>query len=463
VDGCHRPADLSHDRDIWIIMFDNLSDRLTSIFSSLRSKGALTEKDVDEAMREVRLSLLEADVNFKVVKDFVARVKERSIGADVLQSLTPGQQVVKIVHEELVRLLGESAPLNLDRPPPNVILLAGLQGAGKTTAAAKLGLLLRKQKQHPLLVAADVYRPAAIDQLIALGKQLDIPVYSEGTKANPPDIVRNGIRNAQQTGKTVVILDTAGRLHIDERMMNELREVERVAKPAEVLLVADAMTGQDAVKVADEFNRTVHLTGLILTKIDGDARGGAALSIRQVTGVPIKFLGTSERPDGLEVFHPDRLAQRILGMGDVLSLIEKAQESFDEDQAKSLQKKMRTATFDLEDFLTQVQALKKMGPITGIMEMIPGMRGALRGMGGVPNFNDKEFMRVEAMITSMTKQERHNPAMINGSRRKRIAGGSGTTIQDVNQLLNQFKEMQKMMKSMMTGGKRMPKALRGMM
>ena len=444
-------------------MFDNLTDRLTGIFAGLRSKGALTEKDVDTAMREVRMSLLEADVNFKVVKDFVAKVRERSIGAEVLQSLTPAQQVIKIVDEELVALLGESAPLALDRQPPNVIILAGLQGAGKTTAAAKLGLLLRKQKHHPLLIAADVYRPAAIDQLIALGKQLDISVYSEGTQAKPPDIVKNGIRNAQTTGKTVVIVDTAGRLHIDVGMMDELREIERVSSPSEVLLVADSMTGQDAVHVAEQFNETVGLTGLILTKVDGDARGGAALSIRQVTGVPIKFLGTSEKPDGLEVFHPDRLAQRILGMGDVLSLIEKAEESFSEDEAKQMQKKLRTATFDFEDFLNQVQSLKKMGPLTGIMEMIPGMRGAMRGMGGVPDFNDKEFKRVEAVITSMTLEERHNPSMINGSRRKRIARGSGTTIQDVNQLLNQFREMQKMMKSMMSGKKRVPKALRGML
>lgn len=444
-------------------MFDTLTDRLTGIFSGLRSKGALTEKDVDEAMREVRMSLLEADVNFRVVKDFVARVRERSIGADVLRSLTPGQQVVKIVHEELVRLLGEAEPLSLDGQPPVVIMLAGLQGSGKTTTAGKLALLLRKQKQLPLLVAADIYRPAAIDQLIALGKQLDIPVYSEGSSAKPPQIVKNGIRQAQQTGRTVVILDTAGRLHIDEPMMEEIRDIEKVGRPREALLVVDSMTGQDAVRVAEEFGKSLSITGLILTKVDGDARGGAALSIRAVTGVPIKFLGTSEKSDGLEVFHPDRLAQRILGMGDVLSLIEKAQESFDEDEALAMQKKLRTATFDFEDFLGQVQSLKKMGPLTGIMEMIPGMRGAVKGMGGVPDFNDKEFKRVEAMITSMTREERRNPAIISGSRRKRIASGSGTSIQDVNQLLNQFKEMQKLMKSMMGGKKRVPEALRGMM
>ncbi|HZT95764.1 MAG TPA: signal recognition particle protein [Chloroflexota bacterium] len=444
-------------------MFDTLTDRLTSVFSGLRSKGALTERDVDEAMREVRMSLLEADVNFRVVKDFVARVKERCVGAEVLQSLTPAQQVVKIVHEELAALLGSPSPLNLGGQPPFVIMLAGLQGSGKTTTAAKLGLLLRKQKHVPLLVAADTYRPAAVDQLIALGKQLDIATYNEGTKAKPQQIAANGLRQARETGKTVVILDTAGRLHIDQPLMEELRDIERLTKPDEVLLVADAMTGQDAVRAAEEFHRNVDITGLVLTKIDGDARGGAALSIRAVTGVPIKFLGTSEKPDGLEAFHPDRLVDRILGMGDVMSLIEKAQESFDEEQAKSLQKKMRTATFDLEDFLNQVQSLKKMGSLTGILEMIPGMRGTLKGAGGIPDLDGKEFKRIEAMITSMTKEERHNPQMINGSRRRRIARGSGTSIQDVNQLLNQFKDMQKMMKSMMTGKKRIPKAMRGLM
>jgi signal recognition particle subunit SRP54 len=444
-------------------VFDSLTDRLTGIFAGLRAKGALTESDVDEAMREVRMSLLEADVNFKVVKEFVARVKTRSIGAEVLQSLTPAQQVVKIVHDELVSLLGDAAPLNIAPVPPTVIVLAGLQGAGKTTAAAKLGLMLRKQKQLPLLVAADVYRPAAIDQLIALGRQLDLPVYSEGPESRPTDIVRNALRAAQTGGRSVVIVDTAGRLHVDEQMMQELRDIVGIARPSEILLVADAMTGQDAVRVAEEFGKSVTLTGLILTKIDGDARGGAALSIRQVAGVPIKFLGTSEKPDGLEVFHPDRLAQRILGMGDMLTLIEKAQESFDEDQTKRMEKKLRTASFNFEDFLSQVQSLKKMGPLSGIMEMIPGMRGAIRGMGGVPDLNDGQFKRVEAMITSMTAEERRNPQMINGSRRRRIANGSGTSIQDVNQLLNQFKDMQKMMKSMMTGKKRVPKALRGML
>jgi signal recognition particle subunit SRP54 len=444
-------------------MFDALTDRLTDIFSSLRSKGALTEKDVDQAMRDVRMSLLEADVNFKVVKDFVARVKERSIGANVLQSLTPAQQVIQIVHEELVATLGEPSRLNLDGQPPIAIMLAGLQGSGKTTTAAKLALFLRKQGHVPLLVAADVYRPAAVDQLETLGRQLNIPVYSEGVNVDPRTIVEHALKYARQHGNTVVILDTAGRLHIDERMMAELRDVETISRPREVLLVVDAMTGQDAVRAAEEFNRTVHLTGLILTKVDGDARGGAALSIRAVTGVPIKFLGTSEKPDGLELFHPDRLATRILGMGDMLSLIEKAQEAYNEEEARRLEKKMRTATFDFDDFLTQVQQLKKMGPLTSLIEMIPGMRGAVKQLGGVPDFNDKQFKRIEAMITSMTKEERRNPAIIDGSRRRRIARGSGTTVQEVNQLLNQFREMQKMMRAMTTGKGRIPRNLRGLL
>jgi signal recognition particle subunit SRP54 len=433
-------------------VFDNLTDRLTLVFSKLQNRGALTEADVDVAIREIRMSLLEADVNFRVVKDFVARVRERAIGAEVLASVTPGQQVVKIVHEELVALLGESQPLNLTGTTPHIIMLAGLQGSGKTTTAAKLALLLRKQHQLPQMVAADVYRPAAIDQLKALGAQLDIPVYSESPSSKPVDIVRNGIKDARERGRTVVILDTAGRLHIDEAMMAELVNVEKVASPSEILLVVDSMTGQDAVNVAQEFHSRVGVTGLVLTKVDGDARGGAALSIRSVTGVPIKFLGTSERPDGLEVFRPDGLAQRILGMGDIVALVEKAQESFDQDQAMRLQQKMRTATFNLDDFLGQLQSLKKMGPLTGILDMIPGMRSL--GKQQLPDFNDKEFKRLEAMITSMTREERQNPTIINGSRRKRIARGSGTSVQDVNQLLNQFKEMQKMMKSMMRGGKK---------
>src|SRR5947209_10825626 len=354
-------------------MFEALSDRLNDIFTGLRGKGTLTERDVDTAMREIRLSLLEADVNFKVVKGFVARVKERCIGAEVMQSLTPGQQVVKIVHEELLATLGESARLELSNTPPSIILLAGLQGSGKTTTAAKLPLALRKQGHTPLLAALDVYRPAAIDQLISLGKQLNIPVYSEGSKADPVQIAANAVQEARKNANTVVILDTAGRLHIDEVMMTELQRIEQRVKPNEVLLVADAMTGQDAVHAAEEFHQAVSITGLVLTKMDGDARGGAALSIRQVTGVPIKFMGTGEKTDALEPFYPDRLAQRILGMGDVLSLIEKAQETFDEDEAKKLEKKMRTATFNLEDFLNQMRQIRNMGPLSQLVEMIPGI------------------------------------------------------------------------------------------
>jgi signal recognition particle subunit SRP54 len=443
-------------------MFEALSDRLNDIFTGLRGKGTLTERDVDTAMREIRLSLLEADVNFKVVKDFVARVKERCIGAEVLQSLTPGQQVVKIVHEELLATLGEAARLQLSNTPPSIILLAGLQGSGKTTTAAKLALTLRKQGHHPLLAALDVYRPAAIDQLISLGKQLNIPVHSEGTKADPVQIAANAVQEARKNANTVVILDTAGRLHVDADMMNELVKIEQRVKPHEVLLVADAMTGQDAVHAAEEFHRAVNITGLILTKMDGDARGGAALSIRQVTGVPIKFMGTGEKTDALEPFYPDRLAQRILGMGDVLSLIEKAQEQITEEDAKRLEKKMRTATFNLDDFLAQMRQIRKMGPLTQLVEMIPGMRGAMKQMGGMPDMNDREVKRIEAIITSMTRQERQNPSIIDGSRRRRIAKGSGTTVQDVNQLLNQFKEMQKMMKQLTSGKMRLPRGFPGL-
>jgi signal recognition particle subunit SRP54 len=440
-------------------MFEALSDRLTDIFTGLRGKGTLTERDVETAMREIRMSLLEADVNFKVVKEFVAHVKERAVGEEVLRSLSPAQQVVKIVHEELLRVLGEPARLITADAPPTIVLLAGLQGSGKTTTAAKLAHYLRKNGQHPLLAALDVYRPAAVDQLISLGKQLTLPVYSEGTKSNPVDIAANAVQEARRNANTTVILDTAGRLHVDEGMMRELRNIEQRVKPHEVLLVADAMTGQDAVRAAQAFHEAVNLTGLILTKMDGDARGGAALSIRSVTGVPVKFMGTGEKTDAIELFHPDRLAQRILGMGDVLSLIEKAQQSITEDEAKALEKKMRTATFDLEDFLNQMRQVRKMGPLSQLVEMIPGMRGAMKQMGGAPNMDDKEIKRIEAIITSMTRQERHNPGLIDGSRRRRIARGSGTTVQEVNQLLNQFKEVQKMMKQLTSGKMRIPKGL----
>ncbi len=442
-------------------MFEALTDRLNDIFTGLRGKGTLTERDVDVAMREIRLSLLEADVNFKVVKEFVARVKERSIGAEVLESLTPGQQVVKIVHEELLNVLGEPARLELRNTPPAIILLAGLQGSGKTTMAAKLALALRKQGHHPLLAALDVYRPAAIDQLMALGKQLNIPVFSEGTNAKPVDIAPHAVQHARKNAHSVVILDTAGRLHIDPEMMRELQGIEKKVQPDETLLVADAMTGQDAVRAAAEFHQAVPLTGLILTKMDGDARGGAALSIRQVTGIPIKYMGTGEKTDALEIFHPDRLAQRILGMGDVLSLIEKAQEVYDEDQAKQLEKKMRTSTFTFDDFLQQLNTVRTMtsGNIGGFLEMIPGMRNAMKQMGGMPDLDDKHFKRIEAMILSMTREERGNPAVIDGSRRKRIARGSGSTVQEVNDLLKRFKEAQKMMKQMTSGKMKLPKSM----
>jgi signal recognition particle subunit SRP54 len=440
-------------------MFEALSDRLTDIFQGLRSKGTLTERDVDQAMREIRMSLLEADVNFKVVREFVARVKERSVGAEVLQSLTPAQQVVKIVHEELLTILGEPARLELSSTPPSVILLAGLQGSGKTTTAAKLANLLRKQGQYPLLAALDVYRPAAIDQLISLGKQLNVPVHSEGSKVDPVKIAGNAVIEARRNGNTVVIMDTAGRLHVDEDMMRELREIAARVKPNETLLVADAMTGQDAVNTAEEFNRSVKLSGLVLTKMDGDARGGAALSIRQVTGIPIKFVATGEKTDALDLFHPDRLAQRILGMGDVLSLIERTEEAFSKEQQERIEKKMRRAEFDFDDFLQTMSTIRKMGPLSNIMEMIPGMRGAMKQMGGMPNVDDQNFKRIEAIITSMTKQERHSPGLIDGSRRKRIARGSGTTVQEVNELLNRFRDMQKLMKQLTRGKMRLPKGL----
>lgn len=448
-------------------MFEALSDRLTDIFTGLRGKGVLTERDVDVAMREIRMALLEADVNFKVVKTFVARVKERCIGAEVMKSLTPGQQVVKIVHEELLQVLGEPARLETAPTPPTIILLAGLQGAGKTTTAAKLANTLRKAGHHPMMAALDVYRPAAIDQLIALGKQLNIPVYSEGTKAHPPKAAANAVQQARRNANDVVILDTAGRLHIDEQMMRELQEIEKTVSPHEVLLVADAMTGQDAVHAAEAFHDAVNITGLVLTKMDGDARGGAALSIRQVTGVPIKYMGVGEKTDALEVFHPDRLAQRILGMGDVMSLIERAREQIDEKEAVKLQKKMATATFNLEDFLNQMRQVRKMGPLTQLLEMIPGMGKALSDPQVKEALEGDQMKHTEAIILSMTMEERRNPDIINASRKKRIARGSGLTVQDINQLLNSFKQSQKMMKQVMgmqksMGGRKGMRGLSGM-
>jgi len=430
-------------------MFESLSDRLNGAFTKLQGKGRLDEADIDEAMKEVRRALLEADVNFKVVRQFVDKVKEKAMGQEVLKSLTPAQMVVGIVHDQLIELLGEASKLEMASTPPTVIMMVGLQGSGKTTTAAKLALQLRKAGQNPLLVAADVYRPAAIQQLQSLGKQLNVPVYAEPPGANPVNIAANGVQQAKMQNNNTVIVDTAGRLHIDEVMMQEVANITSRLHPNEVLLVVDAMTGQDAVRAASEFNEKVGITGLIMTKMDGDTRGGAALSVREVTGVPIKFMGTGEKPDALEPFYPDRLASRILGMGDVLTLIEKAQQDYDADQAKAMEKKLRTATFDLEDFLGQLQQVKKLGPLEQVLQMIPGVGQAMRQQD--VNVSEDDLKQIEGIIRSMTPKERHNPQIIDSSRRRRIAKGSGTTTQDVNALLNQFKQMQKMMK-MITGG-----------
>jgi len=427
-------------------VFESLTDKLQGVFDRLARQGKLTENDVNVALREVRLALLEADVNFKVVKEFIDRIRVRAVGKEVMESLTPAQQVVKIVHDELIELLGKPAPLNLSGQPPLSIMLVGLQGAGKTTMAVKLALRLKKNGQRPLLIAADIYRPAAIQQLEILGKQVDIPVYSEGTKVPAPTIVKNGLRLAREKAYTVVILDTAGRLQIDDQMMQELEQVRMIARPTEVLLVIDAMTGQDAVNVAEGFNARVPLTGLIMTKIDGDSRGGAALSVRQVTGVPIKFLGTGEKLADLEPFAPDRLAGRILGMGDVLTLIERAQEQISETDAANMERKLQQGDFDFEDFLDQLKQIKKLGPLTDILGMLPGVGKMVKDI----DMKDAEgsMKRTEAIISSMTRKERLDPDLLNGSRRRRIAAGSGTTVQDVNQLVKQFREMQKMMKQM---------------
>ena len=427
-------------------MFENLTDKLTGIFNRLSSKGRLTEKDIDDALSQVRRSLLEADVNFRVARDFVARIKERSMGADVLESLTPGQQVVKIVHEELTEILsGGDHRLTPSSQLPSVLMLVGLQGSGKTTTAAKLALQMRRQGHTSTMVAADLRRPAAISQLQTLGKQLDVTVYSEDPKESTvPQVVRNGVERAREQGHTWAIIDTGGRLHIDDELMEELEEAKAVARPHEILLVVDAMTGQDAVNAAQEFHQRIGLTGLVMTKMDGDARGGAALSVTRVTGVPIKFMGVGERPDGLEAYHPDRLASRILAMGDVLTLIERAQEAVDEKQAKDLERKFRQATFDLEDFLQQIQSVKKMGSLSQIVEMIPGMSNMSRKMP--TDFDDDQIKRVEAIIQSMTPEERRRPEILNGSRRRRIARGSGTTPADINRLMNQFKQTQKLMR-----------------
>ncbi len=430
-------------------MFDALTEKLNAVFKKLGGKGRLSEADVDSALREVRLALLEADVNFKVVKDFLARVRERAVGEEVMRSLTPAQAVVKIVNEELIKTLGEPAKIDLSGAPPHVVMLVGLQGSGKTTTAAKLALQLRKHGHKPLLVAADTRRPAAIQQLETLGKQLDIPVHSEPNSVPTPTICVNAVRRASDGAYSVVLLDTAGRLHIDDELMHELEEVKAHAKPQEILLVADAMTGQEAVRVADEFHKRVGLTGLILTKVDGDARGGAALSIRSVTGVPMKYLGVGEKVDALEEFHPDRLASRILGMGDVLTLIEKAQEHLDQEAAQQAAEKLLKAQFDFEDFLAQLQQIKKMGPLSQLLGMVPGFNQVVKDLPA--DVTDKQFKRVEAIISSMTREERHHPEILNGARRKRIALGSGTTVNDVNQLVSQFKQIQRMMQQMKSG------------
>ena len=432
-------------------MFDSLSDRLESVFKKLRGHGRLDEGNIQEGLREVRLALLEADVNFKVVKDFVERVKARALGQDVLGSLTPGQQVIKIVHEELIELLGgESYALDFKGKPPYVIMMAGLQGSGKTTSAAKLALYLRRQKYQPYLVPADVYRPAAIDQLTKLGSELGVPVYPSTVEMNPVDICAAAMREAELKGCSVIILDTAGRLHIDELLMQELVGIKEKCRPHEILFVADAMTGQDAVTVAEKFNEVLDITGVVLTKMDGDARGGAALSIKSITGKPLKFVGMGERLSELEVFHPDRIASRILGMGDVLTLIEKAQATIDAKEAEALEKKFKKAEFDLEDFRTQMRRIKKLGSLEGIMKLIPGM-GQIRKQLQDVQMPEKELARVEAMINSMTMAERHDPKIINPSRKQRIAKGSGVTVTEVNQLLKNFEQMQKMMKKMMGG------------
>jgi signal recognition particle subunit SRP54 len=430
-------------------MFESLTDKLQGVFDNLGKRGMLSEADVDAALREVRLALLEADVNYKVVKDFVKRVRERTVGIEVHRKLSPAQQVVQIVHEELIATLGEPGKLDLGKQPPHVIMLIGLQGSGKTTAAAKLALRLRKEGRKPMMVAADTYRPAAVKQLETLGRQVDIPVYSEGVKPSPPKICANALKEARRGAYDVVILDTAGRLQIDDDMMHELEAIKRKTQPVEVLLVADAMTGQEAVNVALGFHERAGLTGMILTKVDGDARGGAAISMRAVTGVPIKFLGVGEKVDALEIFHPDRLASRILGMGDVLSLIEKAEMAIDQDEAQKVAEKLLDGDFTLEDFLDQLQQIKKMGPLSQLMEMVPGFRGVAKEVS--PETTDREMRKIEAVINSMTIEERQKPRIINASRKRRIARGSGTQVQDVNALLTQFRQMQRMMKQLTSG------------
>ncbi|MBC1404105.1 signal recognition particle protein [Listeria welshimeri] len=433
--------------------FEGLAGRLQETMNKIRGKGKVNEADVKEMMREVRLALLEADVNFKVVKQFIKTVSERAVGADVMKSLTPGQQVIKIVQEELTSLMGgEESKIGTADRPPTVIMMVGLQGAGKTTTSGKLANLLRKKyNRKPLLVAADIYRPAAIKQLETLGKQLDMPVFSIGDQVSPVEIAKQAIAKAKEEHLDYVIIDTAGRLHIDETLMDELKQVKEIATPTEILLVVDSMTGQDAVNVAQSFNEQLEITGVVLTKLDGDTRGGAALSIRSVTGKPIKFVATGEKMEAIETFHPDRMASRILGMGDVLSLIEKAQTDVDAEKMKAMEQKMKDNSMTLDDFLEQLQQVKQMGPLDELLKMMPGAN-KMKGLDNM-QVDDKQLGHIEAIIKSMTKNEKDNPDIINASRRKRIARGSGRPIQEINRLLKQFAEMKKMMKQMTGGGK----------
>lgn len=428
--------------------FEGLADRLQNTINKIRGKGKVTEADVKEMMRDVRLALLEADVNFKVVKDFVKKVSERAVGQEVLKSLTPGQQIVKVVQEELTELMGgENSKIAAAHRPPTVIMMVGLQGAGKTTTTGKLANLLRKKyNRSPLLVAADIYRPAAIKQLETLGKQLSMPVFSLGDQVSPVEIAKQAILKAKEDHNDYVLIDTAGRLHVDEALMDELKNIKELTKPDEIFLVVDAMTGQDAVNVAQSFNEQLGLTGVVLTKLDGDTRGGAALSIRAVTNTPIKFVGLGEKMDALEPFHPERMASRILGMGDVLTLIEKAQASVDEEKAKELEQKMRTMSFTLDDFLDQLGQVRKLGPLDEILKMMPGAN-KIKGLNNI-QVDEKQIAHVEAIIRSMTKAEKIQPEIINGNRKKRIAKGSGRSVTEVNRLLKQFEDMKKMMKQM---------------
>jgi signal recognition particle subunit SRP54 len=428
-------------------VFGNLADKLQRTLGKLRGKGKLTEQDVKEALREVRLALLEADVNFKVVGEFTARVRERAVGQEVMASLTPAHQVIKIVHEELTELMGGTqSKLELASKPPTVVMLVGLQGAGKTTSAAKLANLLRKQGHRPLLVAGDVYRPAAIKQLQVLGEQLQTPVFTLGDQVSPVDIAKASVEHARRHANDIVLLDTAGRLHINEELMAELETIDQAVSPKQVLLVVDAMTGQDALNVANSFNENLDIDGIILTKLDGDARGGAALSVKAVTGKPIKFAATGEKLDALEPFYPDRMASRILGMGDVLTLIERAEAQIDEEKAREMADKLRTADFTFEDFLDQLEQVRKMGPLDQLLDMLPGVPG-MKGLQGM-QVDEKQFSQVEAIVRSMTVEERLRPEIIDGSRKRRIANGSGTKVQDVNRLLKQFSQTRQMLRQL---------------